>query len=371
MKGLVVWAQSSCRSTMALYRALENALGVPVVVAVWHYEMAPGCKDIRQAVGFRADEFADVKTISVGENSAQGLRVLDEHRGWHHLFCVYQSSANFRRLQLEAARRGERIAIGSEAPCNMFPGWRRIAKEIYFRTKLPYVVRDVVQVSEFFVNYSGNDDRYARLIGWSQDKIIPFGYFPPPIPGSHCVRRENNHPFEILATGVITWHRGCDILIDALRILKERGIAYHATITQNGPMKAMLEAKARHWGLPVNFAGFMSLSDLNKAYETCSVYVGAGRHEPWGMRLNDALNCGAPLVVSRGMGGVKMVDDYGCGLAFENENAFDLADKLELLATNSSFYEKCASQALQAAQAIQPESMARKLAEILRDRGFA
>ena len=35
------------------------------------------------------------------------------------------------------------------------------------------------------------------------------------------------------------------------------------------------------------------------------------------MRLNDALNCGSPLVVSRGMGGVRLVDEYGCGLAFD------------------------------------------------------
>ena len=56
------------------------------------------------------------------------------------------------------------------------------------------------------------------------------------------------------------------------------------------------------------------------------------------MRLNDALNCGAPLVVSRGMGGVKMVDDYGCGLAFQSGDADDLAKQLEELATSSEKY---------------------------------
>lgn len=100
-------------------------------------------------------------------------------------------------------------------------------------------------------------------------------------------------------------------------------------------------------------------------YETCSVYVGAGRHEPWGMRLNDVLQCGAPLVVSRGMGGVKMVDDYGCGLAFENGDAEDLARQLESLASDNDLYSDCAAKAVWAARMCSPENKALEILTIL------
>lgn len=368
MKGLLVWSQSSCRSVMGLYRALGGALGVPVEVAVWFYKKNKNYVDNRNAVGFCGDEFSDMTVIPVGEDFAKGMTVLDAHSGWTHLFCNYQGSATFRHLQLVARRRGERTAIGSESPCNMFSGWRKWAKEVYFRTKLPRMTREVIEASDFFVNYSGNDDAIAKIIGWPNEKIIPFGYFPPPIPGTQCFERKGNRPFEILATGELTWHRGSDVLVDALSVLKQRSIPYHATITQQGPLLESLKVRAKRENLPIDFTGFMPMPDLHRAYETCSVYVGAGRHEPWGMRLNDALNCGAPLVVSRGMGGVKMVDDYGCGLSFGNEDAEDLARKLESLATDDDLYKRCASRAVKCAQMCSPENKALELATIIKNR---
>lgn len=367
MKGLIVWSQSICRSTMGLYRALGRALNVPVVVPVW-FVKKPDYVDNRNAVGFRDDEFSDVDTIPVGESYEAGLSVLTTYKGWNHLCCNSQWSPNFRRLQILASDRGERTAVGMESPCNMFSGTKRLLKEVYYRTTLTWKMRDVIKVSSFFVNYSGNDDKNAQLIGWPKDKIIPFGYFPPPVPDTNICARDKNAPFEILVTGEHTWHRGTDIVVKALACLKDMGVPYHATITQNGPLREMCEAFAKQHKLPVDFTGRMPMDDLRTAYETCSVFVGAGRHEPWGMRLNDALNCGAPLIVSRGMGGVKMVDDYGAGLSFENENPCDLADKLRLLATDSELYAKCATSAVRAAQLCSPERKARELVQQIKER---
>jgi len=369
MKGLLIWAQSSCRSQMALYRELGKAFGVPLEVAVWFYRKDLNYIDNRTALGFcDEDEFGDMTILKVGEDLEKGRAVLDAHRGWTHLCCAYQWSAVFRQLAIEAMARGEHVAIGSEAPCNMFSGWRRMAKEVYFRTKLPWMLRKAVAGADFFINYSGTDDRTVRMVGWPAEKIIPFGYFPPPLVGTKLVPRTTNKPFEILITGEMTWHRGSDVALEALSILKRKGIAYHATFTQKGPMLEGLKAEAERQRLPVDFVGFLPLADLHKAYETCSVYVGAGRHEPWGMRLNDALNCGAPLAVSRGMGGVKMIDDYGCGLSFRNEDAADLAEQLERLATNEALYVQCAANVVRAAEACSPERQAVVLKKQIEER---
>lgn len=369
MKGLLVWAQSSCRSQMAFYRELGKALRVPLEVAVWFYRTDKSYVDNRTALGFHdEDEFSDMTIHRVGEDYEKGKRLLDEHPGWGHLFCCYQWSPAFRRIQLEAARRGERTAVGSEAPCNMFTGWRKWAKEVYFRTKLPRMVKDIVSVSDFFINYSGADDRLPRLIGWPKEKVLPFGYFPPPLPGTKCVQRTTNRPFEILVTGEMTWHRGSDVALEACSILKHHGIDYHATFTQKGPLLERLRTRAVRENLPIDFVGFLPLQDLYKAYETCSVYIGAGRHEPWGMRLNDALNCGAPLVVSRGMGGVKMIDDYGCGLAFENEDSKGLASQLTRLYENGELYARCAANVMTAVEKCSAEAQARELVLHIQER---
>lgn len=366
MHGLIIWAQSSCRSTMGLYAEVRKQLDVPVLIALWHYQ--DSCCDIRAAVGHDKDEFAGLPTINVGEDLFRGMEVLDSHPGYTHIFAVYQSSRVWRELAIEAKRRGERVIIASEAPCNMSSGIRHILKEVYMRYVLPHKVKDVVRCADLFLNFSGNDDKYAKLIGWSEDKIVPFGYFPPPVKNSHLRIRTTNRPFTILATGILSRYRGADILVEALRILSARGVAYKATITQNGELHDALKRKANKYSLPIEFPGFIAMDSLIHLYETCSVYVGAGRHEPWGMRLNDALNCGAPLVVSTGMGGAKLVRDHGCGLCFENKSPNALADALQSLASDEELYVSCAKNVSSAVNALAPQTKASELISLLKKR---
>lgn len=368
MKGMIIWAQSNCRSTMGLYEALIKQLGVPVTIALWLCNKDESYIDKRTAIGFSRGEFSSVPMVPVGDDYEKGIKIMDEHPGCVHLFTVFQASEVWRRLISEAKRRREKIVIACESPCNMDHGIRKLIKELYLRAVLPVKGRKVISAAECFVNYSGFDDKYARIIGWSKERIIPFGYFPPPIPNSHCVRRRTNKPFRILATGVLSKHRGADILVEALRLLKMRGVAYRATITQKGELLEELRAKAERFKLPIDFCGFVEMPELIHLYETCSVYVGAGRHEPWGMRLNDALQCGAPLVVSQGMGGCRMVDDYGCGLTFVNEDPNSLAGQLERLATDDALYSQCAENAILAADACSPSRKASELIEELRTR---
>lgn len=358
MKGLVIWAQSDCRSMMGLYRALIRVVGVPVVVAVRDYKD----KGQRHKVGFRHDEFGDIQVVNIGEDYKKGLEILDGHHGYCHLFGAYQNAPVYCSLILEADKRGEQIGILSEAPCVMTAGVKGFLKErFYLPVMVKHKVKAVVSAAKFVVNLSGDSTSELRNIGWAPEKIVPFGYFPPSIIGSKVIQRKDNRDFHILVTGIMTWHRAPDIVIKALALLKKLGVPYRATFTQDGPLKPKLEKFAKEHELPVTFSGFLPLEKLIELYETCSVYVAAGRREPWGMRLNDALNCGAPLLVSRGMGGVKLVDDYVCGVSFNVDDYVDLAHKLCRMITDRDFYLTCAYNAFAATAQISPENKAREL----------
>ena len=366
MKGLAIWAQIKCRSVMELYRQMSLALDVPLVVPIWHER--PMGADIRKAVGFNSDEFSDVRSITIGDDYEKGVRFIEEHSDWRHIFCVYQSAPVFSRLIVEAKRRTGKVGVMSEAPCNMSNGLRGIMKELYLRFVVRSRVRDVTGSADFFVNYSGNDDKYLRAIGWELDKVIPFGYFPPPIPQSSFCERNGNGEFLILSSGVMTWHRGVDVLVDALHILSRRGVPYRAIITQTGPLFDSIKRKVDKYHLPIDLPGFVTLERLNDLYESCSVYVGAGRHEPWGMRLNDVLNCGAPLVVSRGMGGCKLVDDYGCGATFHSGNVRQLADEIQRMIEDDKYYKEVIEKTSKAVSAIKPDKQARRLVGLIQDK---
>lgn len=364
MKGLVIWASCECRSVMATYRALFRELKCPGLVVFMRQS------DIRQQTGFRADEFGDMQRCSLTGGVQQGHEIIEGHPGWFHIFCEYQNDALCRSLLKYAKWHGASIGILSESPCNMSAGVKRFLKKIYLKMLLPYKIRGVVARADFFVNCSG-DDSGAERIGWPRQKIIPFGYFPPSIEGSHCVLRKAGAPLEILATGILSRYRGADVLVEALAILKSWHVPYHATITQTGALFDELQRKAKSLDLPIAFPGRVSIDELVRLYESCSVYVGAGRDEPWGMRLNDALNCGAPLLVSEGMGGAKLVRDYVCGSSFVRGDALGMAYELRRFVEDKDFYRSCAEGAVKAAAQCSPEAKAKWLVNELARFGWA
>lgn len=366
MKGIIFWACTNCRSTMAFYQALSRRLNVPMVVAIWLTKN--GTCAVRSELGFRSDEFGNIEMIAVGDDYKKGLEILDAHPGWHNLFGVYQGAPGYQRLLAECKRRGLKAGVICEAPCNMSSGFRRALKTAYLKWVLPRTVRLAVSEADFFVNLSGDETRWVLNNGWSAEKIIPFGYYPPAIEGTKPVLRTSNKPFHILATGKLTAYRGSDVLICALALLKKWGIPYTATITQKGEMLPLLERYVAKYDLPIELAGFVEIDKLKDLYAKASVFVGAGRDEPWGMRLNDVLQCGMPLVVSRGMGGRQLVERYQCGTTFEREDYVDLANKLRELALDEEYYSRCAKNAYEAANAICPENMADRLIQEIESR---
>lgn len=365
MNGLVIWAHSYCRSTLAFYIELGKAFNVPTIIFCPHR----GC-DLRAKVGFSEKEFAGADIRYFDDNVDLALKEFQARKSWNHIFATYQEDL-YGRLFEEARRRRVHYAIASEAPCNMEARLcRRLLKHLYIKCVLRNKLRPRIDKADFIINFSGYYEDSLLGLGWEKDKVISCGYYPPPIPGSKCVKRDESNwqNFTILLSGIHQWHRSPMVLLKALNLLQNKGIRFHCYITQEGPLYNELKMYAQAQALTdsVEFLGFVPMERLIELYQTCSVYVGAGSYEPWGMRLNDVLQCGAPIVVSRGMGGAKLIDDYGCGLAFEKGSYRMLASQLELLITDKSKYLECANNAFAAFAKVAPHSKASEIADAIR-----
>lgn len=365
MKRLVVWAHSYCRSTLAFYASLANALNRALVIYTWQ-----GSPDIRNKVGFSPQEFSNLDIQFVGDNYQRALNLLkNEDAQSYHIFAAYQSCSLHRKLMDYLIERDIRYCIASEAPCNMASYPNRAIKDLYFHYYLPIRLRKYIQHADNIVNFSGYYEKELLKLGWQKKQIISCGYFPPRIKGSQIVKRTeaNWKNFTILLTGLHEWHRSPWLLLQALTILKEQHhLEPKCYITQNGPyLRYMKEYVQKHHLKNVSFLGFVEMHRLIELYETCSVYIGTGNYEPWGMRLNDVLLCGAPIIVNRGMGGVKLVDEYLCGLSFKRKNSFELAQRIMELMTNQDLYLKVAENAFNAASIITPEIQAKHIAKQL------
>lgn len=141
----------------------------------------------RGATGFKDDEFSHLEIVDVSSGEA-AIKAFEEHAGWPQLFGTYQAMPHIRRIIHLALARGCQVAIASEAPCNMDPlGPKRTARAVYLRCVAPTRFAKVIQRADFILNWSGDDAASLQALGWEANKIVPVGYFPPPLQGSRFV----------------------------------------------------------------------------------------------------------------------------------------------------------------------------------------
>lgn len=335
MTKIVIWAQSVCRSTMDLYREvkrLRDDVGVTVVLR--RDGRGEDVRKLREAQG-QGDYSAVVDREWDGKFES-GIELLD--LGAVHVFSGYQASRAVRELMIEAKRRALRVVEYDEAPCEMCLGVKGALKRLYYAMILPMRVRRAVKAADLFISASGNMgmERLVRL-GWKREAIVPFGYASGKLGELGMGKRELGRGLRVLHTGIEAKYRGVDVLKRAAASLKRRGVELEVKFT----------------------GGKVDAAQLPRLYEWADVVVACGLCEPWGMRVNDVLLEGIPVVVSDGMGAAMLCDEFGCGCVVPKGDANALAAVLERCARDCGFLAHLRSGAKIAAVEIAPEKRAK------------
>lgn len=349
---IVIWAHSECRSTMSLFREVKRQAGVPVAIALWKYGECDDIRKSREATGQCAGEYADLGLVPIGEDFGKGRAFLAKHSGEGivHVFCVYQVSSVWRQLIKEAKEGGAKVVVYAEAPCEMCLGAKAWLKRLYYRFILPVRVGWVVKYADLFLCQSGEVGIVRLLrIGWEKARIVPFGYVSPPLIshteeiGDKGRRERMGDALRILHTGVETDCRDIATLLKAVRILKKAGV--------------VVELVRTHGGVP--------LYELKRLCKWADVFVACGRCEPWGMRVNDAIHAGLPVIVSDGMGAKMIVVQYGCGIVYRAGDARALSDVLCRFAKDSAHAANCLMGVAAAHEAWLPAIKARTFIKLI------
>ena len=333
MTKIVIWAQSVCRSTMDLYREvkrLRDDVGVTVVLR--RDGRGEDVRKLREAQG--QGDYSDVVDREWDGKVESGIELLD--LGAVHVFSGYQACCAVRELMVEAKRRALRVVEYDEAPCEMCLGVKGALKRLYYAMILPMRVRRAVRAADLFVSASGNMgiDRLVRL-GWKREQIVPFGYVSPRLgEGEIDGRGREGGKLRVLHLGSEAGYRGVAVAERAVAMVE--GVEF------------------------VKTGGGLGVAELVAEIRRADVVVACGLCEPWGMRVNDVLLEGVPVVVSDGMGAAMLCDAYGCGCVVPKGDARALAAVLERCANDREFYGHLKSGAMKAAQALLPRNMARE-----------
>lgn len=342
--GIVIWAHSKCRSTFSLYREVMRQSPVPVRLAFWK-----GIPEQRIAQGFSAEAFDEIDSVFVGDDWHVAENLLGETVGWTHVVAGYQVSAVYQRVMREAKSRGDRVVVYSEAPCEMCLGAKALLKRFYYRFVLPRKLKPVVKCADLILSQSGMQgiDRLLRL-GWKRGQIVPFGYASPKLnSASHfdatSQPSDSARSLRVLHLGSEAPYRGVGILEQAVRQAARRGV----------------QIELRKTG------GQLSQNELVQAIRSADVVVGCGICEPWGMRINDAVQEGVPVIVSEGMGVAYMVEQEGCGLVVPTGDADALSKALVRCAQDGDFLMRLRRCAEKAAEQWSPGTRAKEFLRII------
>jgi colanic acid/amylovoran biosynthesis glycosyltransferase len=147
-------------------------------------------------------------------------------------------------------------------------------------------------------------------------------------------------PLRIVAVGTLHEVKGQAHLIDACRLLAERGVPFECRIIGDGPDRDALAAKIEAAGLTerIVLAGRMTSDAVARELGSADVLVApsvptaSGKREGIPVVLMEAMAAGLPVVASRLSGIPELVTDESDGLLVPPGDTGAIADALERLA---------------------------------------
>jgi glycosyltransferase involved in cell wall biosynthesis len=143
--------------------------------------------------------------------------------------------------------------------------------------------------------------------------------------------------FTILSVGTLNRAKGFEYLIDACRIIKDKGINFRCIIAGGGYLEAKLKEMVKSQGLTkeIHFTGYIPQEELIPYYKMANLFVLAAVLEiHWGIPnvLFEALAAKVPIMCT-GLPAVtaELIDNMQTGIIIPNKDSQGIADKIEIV----------------------------------------
>jgi colanic acid/amylovoran biosynthesis glycosyltransferase len=229
------------------------------------------------------------------------------------------------------------------------------AKDIYVYDMEQHLLKEKLLAAQFVVtvtHYNRNflienapelDPAVIRVIhnGVDTGKLNPDG-------------RRRREPNQILAVGRLVPKKGFGDLLDACRILKNRGISFKCLIAGDGLEAESLRRKQQELDLAddVEFLGSKNQTEVLKLMRKATLLClpctvdDDGNRDALPTVILEAMACGLPVVSTNISGIPEMVDSDVDGVLVEPDNPAALSDQLIRLLSSSRLRRKFASSGL-------------------------
>ncbi len=181
---------------------------------------------------------------------------------------------------------------------------------------------------------------------------------------------EPGGPVRLLSHGRVDRRKGALDLLDALKILGDRGLPFRATVSGIGPdVEASLE-RASALGLGPDrllFTGYADYADVPAIYREADVFVSPTHAEGFSNTILEAMASGLAVVSCRSVGVIDCLTDGRDALLTEPGDVPALANALERLVRDPALRRRLAGAALEECRRTYSwETVGRQITDIYR-----
>jgi glycosyltransferase involved in cell wall biosynthesis len=322
---ITVWWEIPCKSAIPVFEKLAMEANMDVTfISLYNLSQA------RKELGWKTELGGSMTSRILSDNAWKGqIDKQLEEKEQLHIVNGFRQNERIRYLAGKLLKNTCDFGLVMEAPANLSMGWKRLFTAIVGPVIRPLRAMRVSRRARFVLSASGNKQREFERLGFKSDKIFPFGYFP----DFPFIERDTTPAsmLKILCIGWMKPFKGQDYLLRSVAELRSKGIPVACTITGYGPTEQKLRALHKQLDLAevVEFAGVVNDERLGELFGWSNVLVAPGYEEPWGIRINEALLSGLPVVVSDGIGASELVRASGAGEVFKSGSVSSLTNALE------------------------------------------
>jgi colanic acid/amylovoran biosynthesis glycosyltransferase len=206
---------------------------------------------------------------------------------------------------------------------------------------------------------------------WPKIAVVHCGVDTQAFPTRHGERR-NARPLRILNVGRLVPVKGQAVLLEAVALVRRRGVDGRLTIVGDGPLRESLRDTARSLGIEdsVDFPGSIGQDDIAAHYGNADLFCLPSLREGVPVVIMEAMASGVPVIASRIMGIPELVEDEVTGLLVAPGRADLLAEAIIRLASNHELSDRLAiAGQRRVAAEYEVRDCARQLAFVLADAG--
>jgi glycosyltransferase involved in cell wall biosynthesis len=109
----------------------------------------------------------------------------------------------------------------------------------------------------------------------------------------------DQRPYDVLFCGELSdTRKGAGFFADVVEAMAIRRRTLTVRVVGDGPLRGELERRFAAAGVTVHFDGFLQQAALEEVYNSAKVFLFPSRGDPWGVVVNEAVQCGTPVVAS-------------------------------------------------------------------------